>query len=227
MRVHSLVQPAPSQLYAAENRVLLPLIPREARRFLDVGCGTGALVAAIQREHGGSYSEGITYSEDEARRAQEIMDRVWPADVNVFDFAQLGMIDCIICSHVLEHLIHPWDVLAALRGHLDRDGVLLVALPNALELKTRIEFLKGRFRYADGGILDRTHYRFFDWQTAYELVRDAGFEVDVRTATGFFPQPGIRRIIGGASKKLDVAAAKRFPGLFGMQFILRGRVKAT
>jgi trans-aconitate methyltransferase len=213
-------------VYAAENRALLVLVPKEARRFLDVGCGTGALVAAIQREHGGSHFEGITYSEEEARRAQEIMHRVWRADLNTFDFEQLGMFDCIVCSHVLEHLARPWEVLQRLRGHLDPDGVLLVALPNVLELKTRMAFLMGRFRYADGGILDRTHYRFFDWRTAFELVRDAGFEVDVRTATGFFPLPGIRPLIGGLAQRLDDAAARHFPGLFGMQFILRGRLGA-
>jgi 2-polyprenyl-3-methyl-5-hydroxy-6-metoxy-1,4-benzoquinol methylase len=212
-------------VYAAENRALLALIPKKSRRFLDVGCGTGALAAAIQREHGGTHFGGITCCEEEARRAREIMHKVWSDDLNTFDFAQLGMFDCIICSHVLEHLARPWDVLRRLRSHLDRDGVLLVALPNALELKTRLAFLMGRFRYTDGGILDRTHYRFFDWQTAFELVRDAGFEVDVRTATGYFPLPGIRRLIGGVARKLDNAAAQRFPGLFGMQFILRGRVK--
>ena len=214
-------------IYAAENRALLALVPKEAHRFLDVGCGTGALAAAIQREHGGSHFEGITYSEEEARYAQEIMHKVWIDDLNGFDFWQLGMFDCIVCSHVLEHLARPWEVLKALRSHLDRDGALLVALPNALELKTRLAFLLGRFRYADSGVLDRTHYRFFDWQTAFELVRDAGFDVDVRTATGFCPLPGIRRLIGGAAPKLDDAAAKRFPGLLGMQFILRGRIGNT
>jgi 2-polyprenyl-3-methyl-5-hydroxy-6-metoxy-1,4-benzoquinol methylase len=214
-------------VYSAENRPLLALIPKEATRFLDVGCGTGALAAAIQREHGWSHFEGITYSEEEVQYAQEIMHKVWFEDLNTFDFAQLGMFDCIICSHVLEHLARPWDVLESLRSHIKQDGALLVALPNALELKTRIAFLKGRFRYVDSGILDRTHYRFFDWQTAFEVVRDAGFEVDVRTATGFFPLPGIRRLIGGAGQKLDVAMAKRFPGLFGVQFILRGRRRSA
>ena len=57
-------------MYAAENKPLLALIPKEARRFLDVGCGTGALIAVIQREHGGSHFEGITHSEEEAGSAQ-------------------------------------------------------------------------------------------------------------------------------------------------------------
>src|SRR5439155_18474103 len=79
------------KVYPAENRALLTLIPKEARRFLDVGCGTGALVAAIQREHGGKHFEGITYFEEEARQAQEVMNRVWLDDLNNFDFSQLGM----------------------------------------------------------------------------------------------------------------------------------------
>ena len=67
-------------VYSAENRPLLALIPKEATRFLDVGCGTGALAAAIQREHGWSHFEGITYSEEEVQYAQEIMHKVWFED---------------------------------------------------------------------------------------------------------------------------------------------------
>ncbi len=214
-------------VYGAENRALLTLIPSGASRILDVGCGTGTLVGAIQQTHGGSHFEGITYSEEEAQHARTRMHRVWVADLNTFDFAQLGMFDCIICSHVLEHLNRPWEVLEALRSHLDAAGSLIVAIPNALELKTRIAFLLGSFRYADGGILDRTHYRFFDWQTSFELVRDAGFDVDVRTATGFCPLPGIRRLLGRSAEWFDRAAAQRFPGLFAMQFIMRGRLKTA
>jgi 2-polyprenyl-3-methyl-5-hydroxy-6-metoxy-1,4-benzoquinol methylase len=212
-------------VYGAENRTLLPLIPKGASRFLDVGCGTGALMQAIQCERAGAQLEGITFSDEEAQRARKHMRRVWLDDLNHFDFGQLGVFDCIVCSHVLEHLTHPAEVLQELRSHLDRNGALLVAIPNALELKTRLAFLMGRFRYADSGILDRTHYRFFDWQTAYELVRDAGFDVDVRVATGFCPLPGVRRLIGRAAAKLDDAAARYFPGLLGVQFILRGRIR--
>jgi hypothetical protein len=40
-----------------------------------------------------------------------------------------------------------------------------------------MEVLRGRFPYADSGIFDRTHLRFFTRATLHDLVRDAGFEV--------------------------------------------------
>jgi len=36
-----------------------------------------------------------------------------------------------------------------------------------------------------------------------------------------FPQPLVRKIIPGLSKKIDAALVKAFPGLFGLQFIIR------
>ena len=37
------------------------------------------------------------------------------ADLETCDFRDLGEFDCVICSHVLEHLRNPADVLARLR----------------------------------------------------------------------------------------------------------------
>lgn len=207
-------------VYHAANAVLLPLIPPGATTILDVGCGNGALARAIRRDRK-AMIHGITYAEQEAAEALTVMDEVFVGDLNTFDFAQLGRYDCIICSHVLEHLYRPWETLVALREHFAPDGVLIVAVPNALEVKTRLKFLLGSFRYTDWGILDRTHYRFFDRETAYELVRDAGYRVDVRAERGYCPLPGLRQLLGSRTKKIDDWATRLMPGLLARQLIFR------
>ncbi|HSV72125.1 MAG TPA: class I SAM-dependent methyltransferase [Methylibium sp.] len=210
-------------IYDAVNQAVLRRIPSGVRQVLDLGCGSGALGAALKARHGCTIV-GVTASAAEAAAAWSRLDRVEVADLNDFDPAPLGAFDCIVCSHVLEHLLDPGALLRRLRGCLAPGASLLVALPNALFWRQRLEFLRGRFRYTDGGLMDSSHYRFFDWQTAEQLVRDAGYRVTERAADGGLP--GSRRLGARLSAVLDRQALARFPGLFGHQFLLQARATA-
>lgn len=204
-------------IYQSINEAVCERIPSGTRSLLDVGCGGGVFGAAVKSARACTVV-GVTYSEAEAVQARQRIDRVEVADLNDFEPDSLGTFDCIVCSHVLEHLHDPQQVLSRLRACLAPGGVLLVALPNVLFWKQRIEFIRGRFRYTEGGLMDRTHVRFFDWHSADQLVRDAGFEVIERVADGVFP---LSRLFGSAlSGRINRAALRRFPGLFGVQFVL-------
>jgi predicted SAM-dependent methyltransferase len=128
--------------------------------------------------------------------------------------------DCIVCSHILEHLVQPEKLLKRLLTLLSSEGTLLVALPNVLFWHQRWEFVRGRFKYTDGGLMDYTHYRFFDWVAAQELLRNSGYEVIADVADGGFP---LSRFLFQAGRWLDRAAVKLLPGLFGFQFIFTCR----
>ncbi len=53
----------------------------------------------------------------------------------------------------------------------------MISLPNIACWDRRLALLFGRFDYADAGIMDRTHLRFFTFRTAGILVREAGLTV--------------------------------------------------
>lgn len=208
-------------IYQSVNLAVFHCIPNGTRSLLDIGCGGGVFGAAVKSEMPCSVV-GVTYSDAEAARAGQHLDQVEVADLNHFDPAVLGRFDCIVCSHVLEHLIDPQLVLRRLRACLEPTGTLIVALPNVVFWKQRLDFLRGRFRYTEGGLMDRTHVRFFDWHSADQLVREAGFEVVERVADGVFP---LSRLFGPAlSGRINRAALRRFPGLFGVQFVLVGQM---
>lgn len=211
------VEKPPQPVYESVNAAVLARIPRHARSLLDVGCGTGALGAAVKR-HGVVAVTGLTHSAAEVQRARERIDAVVQVDLNDFDAGPLGQFDCIVCSHVLEHLADPGAVLERLRGSLASGGSLIVALPNVLFWKQRFEFLRGRFRYADGGLMDRTHAHFFDWRTAGDMIEHAGFGIHERIADGG-GLPLSSRLGRHGSRVLDGLALARFPGLFGFQFV--------
>jgi SAM-dependent methyltransferase len=203
-------------VYSAVNPSVLARIPPGARRVLDVGCGDGALGRAIKARRP-TEVVGVTFSGEEAARARSVLDEVLSADLESADLTHLGTFDCIVCSHVLEHVREPVRLLARLRDNLAAEGIVLIALPNTLHYRQRLAFLAGRFRYTDGGLLDRTHYRFFDWDTARGLVREAGLQLVEARAEGGFPGS---RFCGPARHVLDRLAVGSFPGAFGVQFVL-------
>jgi hypothetical protein len=64
--------------------------------------------------------------------------------------------------------------------------------------------------------MDRTHHHFFDWETANEMFRDAGFSLLEATADGTFPAS---RFLGPLGRALDRMSTRTWPGLFGFQFL--------
>jgi hypothetical protein len=68
--------------------------------------------------------------------------------------------------------------------------------------------------------MDRTHFRFFDWQTALELLEKHGFTVTLRTAEGKFPLPIVRKLVPSVASYVDKVATKAFPNLLSVKFIL-------
>ncbi len=211
-------------IYQSINQAVFQRIPASARTLLDVGCGGGVFGAAVKASMS-CVVAGVTHSEAEAREARQRIDRVEVADLNTCEPAGFGEFDCIVCSHVLEHLLDPQQVLMRLRACLRPGGSLIVALPNVLFWKQRLEFLRGRFEYTEGGLMDRTHVRFFDWSSAARLVQDAGFIVRERCADGGVPLSS--RLGPTWSKAIDRKGLARFPGMFGFQFVLRCEADAS
>jgi len=197
-------------------------VPPTTKRLFDVGCGTGALGHRVKQEIG-AYVAGVTHADAEAALAREIIDQVVVVDLNDLDLPQFDLFDCVICSHVLEHLLHPEEILKWLRGLLAAEGTLIIALPNVLFWRQRLAFLRGKFRYTRGGLMDHTHYRFFDWVTARQLLIASGYSVIEARADGTFP---LSRYLFGFGKWLDHLAVKTMPGLFGFQFIFVCRPNA-
>jgi 2-polyprenyl-3-methyl-5-hydroxy-6-metoxy-1,4-benzoquinol methylase len=209
-------------IYSAVNELVLAQLPPGSERILDLGCGSGALGRRI-KEMRQCQIVGVTHEPQEAAIARAYLDEVHVADLDGYDPSPLGRFDCVICSHVLEHLRDPESLLGKLLHVLDPDGTLVVGLPNVLNWRQRWEFMRGRFRYADGGLMDRTHYRFVDWETSREMLTSAGFRITRQVGEGYFPQPVLRRIFPGLSRRVDAWFTGFLPGIFSWQIVLVAR----
>lgn len=170
--------PAPQEDYYSHFRSeVTQLIPSTARSVVDVGCGAGALGRGLKLERPRVQVRGVEIVPAQAERARAFLDDVacgsaehplpahWPAP------------DCVVFADVLEHLVDPWSVLRAWRARLAPGGAVVVSLPNIAFRGVLRGLARGRWDYAEEGILDRTHLRFFTRLTAFELLSQAGYRV--------------------------------------------------
>lgn len=202
------------------NQDVLSNVPREASLVLDVGCGAGDNARALSEA--GHEVDGVTLSPEEARLASKYCRSVLLHDLEegLPPEVSSNSYDCVICSHVIEHLRDPSPLLKDI-GTVLRDGYRLVAaLPNPLFYKNRFKLIVGRVEYEGGGLMDETHYKWYTYRSAQELLEAHGFKKIKSYVTGSFPIPFIRRVVPrGTFASVDRAACRLFPGLFGYQMI--------
>ncbi|SHG03581.1 Methyltransferase domain-containing protein [Desulfacinum infernum DSM 9756] len=157
---------------------ILRLVPKEARKVLDVGCGSGRLGKDLKSRSQVTV-HGIEIAEVPGRRAALPLDRVWIAPVERgARFARSGGHDCIVLADVLEHLRDPQRVLAHLAKNLAPGGTVVASVPNVQNQEVLLNLMAGRWNYTSEGLLDRTHLRFFTRQTARELSWAAGLRIE-------------------------------------------------
>ena len=191
---------APYAYFEDVNWGLLRLFgDRTGLEVLDVGCGFATTSESIQKR--GNRVTGIESSDDALPRARTRIGHVVHADLQDLDGVRRALqgkqFDIIIFADVLEHLAWPEGVLRSYRQFLRPGGSIIVSLPNVGLWSVRLSLLAGRFEYADTGVLDRTHLRFFTRRTMRRLLDDAGF-TPVRTTYN----PGIVRPFVPLAKKL-------------------------
>lgn len=201
-------------------RELVDMVDPSCLRLLDIGTGTGSNLEALKSK--GHEVFGLTLSRDEALKCRARGFEVVMADADrpPLPFV-LGAFDGIFMCHVLEHLRDPAGLLRSLPPLLAEAGTIYVALPNAVYYKQRWEFMRGRFRYSDTGIMDRTHLRFFDRESARNLIESAGFRVDCEKVSGAIPAMGLRSRAHSVWARLNEVGLARFPGLFGFHLMFK------
>lgn len=177
--------PQDDHYFEFDRPELRSLVPADARRVLDVGCGAGALGAALREERGVEVM-GLELSPDAAVRARERLDAVVEANLDELDDLpfERGSFDAMVFGDVLEHLRDPHRLLRTLRPWLADDGALVCSIPNVGHWSVVLPLLtQDRWPYADAGLLDRTHVHFFTLTEAELMLRDCGFTLESAATT--------------------------------------------
>jgi SAM-dependent methyltransferase len=158
------------------NPDLLSRIPLTARLVVEVGCGTGALGAALKQRNPAVRYIGIERDPAAAAVARERLDLVLETDAELaaIPLRPGEAVDCLIYGDVLEHLVDPWAMLRRHAALLAEDGVVLACVPNVENWQVLDVLLRGGWRYEATGLFDQTHLRWFSLETMRQALEGAG-----------------------------------------------------
>ncbi len=114
---------------AATRAIMGWLDSKTGERILDVGCGTGRFMEAIEKS--GAEVVGIEFFRfplDKARpRVKGLLHQMSAEELQFPD----SSFDKILCNHVIEHLQNPYQALSEMKRVLRDKGKLLLAYPNS------------------------------------------------------------------------------------------------
>ncbi|AMM40511.1 Methyltransferase type 11 domain protein [Candidatus Desulfofervidus auxilii] len=170
-------EPLDIDYYRQERKDVEALIPKEARRILDVGCGEGILGKRLL-EKGVKEVVGVEIEQAVCEKARENLSIVICGNIEEIDLPfEEKYFDCIVFADILEHLKDPLSVVKKLKKHLKDSGVVVASIPNVRYYQVINMLVDGYWTYGDYGILDRTHLRFFTKKEILALFKNAGFEI--------------------------------------------------
>ncbi len=199
---------------------------------LDVGCGHGFIAERLAAT--GCRVTGVDELPEpdrlDALQSYHRCDLMGGLDPVLPELRQ-SRFDRILLLDVLEHLPRPEQVLLQVRPLLADGGRILVSVPNVANFSTRLMLLFGRWEYADRGIMDRTHLKFFTRRTARRMIEQQGYEIVDQKSTiipvdllfGIPPRSRLMRFIATCLHALTGL----MPGLFAYQCIFLAAPKAS
>lgn len=151
--------------------------------ILDIGCGAGAALLEIKNRFRNADIYGVEICEEPAKIAKGFAN-VITGSIEEIDLPyEEGFFDYIILADVLEHLVNPWDVLRKLKKYLKNTGHIIASIPNIMHVTELRALIYGSFTYADAGILDRTHLRFFTLLEIQKMFLSTEYNIEELSTT--------------------------------------------
>ena len=136
-------------------------------KFLDIGCGTGAVASAISKKY---VKYGLEVTKSVESEAKKYFDYLY---IGIFNDSvyKNSFFDVIFSGHVLEHTEDPVDHITQIKRVLKPHGDLIISCPNYDSGVAR-RFGKNYRMYHDP-----THITFFGDHSLKEFLNDYGFFV--------------------------------------------------
>lgn len=141
-------------------------LPKDAS-ILDIGCATGQLLLRLY-EAGYHDLTGLDLSEKCLEEVSRLEFKTIHGDFLTHPFKE--KYDCVILSHVLEHVYDLQAAVKAIDGLLRKGGILYVEVPDASRYE---DYFIAPFHY-----FDHEHINHFDEHSLNRPFRDAGFIIE-------------------------------------------------
>jgi 2-polyprenyl-3-methyl-5-hydroxy-6-metoxy-1,4-benzoquinol methylase len=202
------------QYYRHVRREITTLLPARMSKVLEVGCGGGDTLRWLKDRHPGVETTGVEYNPAMAEMLARNADHALIGSIDAV-MPSLGAYDTILCLDVLEHLPDADSVLRSLVARLSPGGAFIISLPNISHLSVSLPLLlRRRFDYADAGLLDRTHLRFFVEASIVAMLNEAGLIIE---------DGGLSGMQGGRARLIDQLTLGALRHHLTKQYIFRAR----
>lgn len=167
---HALADRYGQDFLAFIGRMLPPSEPGQTS-ILDVGCGGGYLLRALQERRFRVFGidPGPLASSVGARLGIPMLSGFYPCPHG------FGPMDVVLSSGVLEHVPDPIEFLRAHQHDLTPSGMILISTPDN----------QGSLDLGDPSMLMHEHISYFDAESLRRVVEEAGYEVVALEAAGY------------------------------------------
>jgi 2-polyprenyl-3-methyl-5-hydroxy-6-metoxy-1,4-benzoquinol methylase len=193
------------------------------KKVLDVGCASGYLVSFLKQK--GCSVDGVDNDINYVKEAQKY------CNASVLDISKekiIGEYDVIILGDILEHLEHPDKILSNFKENLNKEGYIIISLPNIVNIYPRLKIFFGHFDYEEKGIFDRTHLKFFTQKSLKELINNTGYKIEKLEYTPipiYLKFPNSPKYLLNLTYNLLNFLAKVWPNMFAYQFVVKIKLK--
>lgn len=168
-----------TQYYIADRYDIVDILPSNINTVLDIGCSQGDFAATVKKKFD-CEAWGIEPMKDQADIAKTKLDKVLHGHIEEhLNALPDNYFDVITFNDVLEHLVDPYEILSMLQPKLSANGHIAASIPNVRYIRNIYKMLVAKdWEYEDGGILDRTHLRFFTKKSMIRMFEDTGYTVE-------------------------------------------------
>ncbi len=195
---------------------------------LDLGCSQGLLAAPL-------VAKGVRVVGVDMRAPSTVssaLERYYQRDLEQpLELPEQRVFDYVVCSDVIEHVLHREELLRSVRRYLKPDGRLLISTPNIAIWFYRLSLLVGRFEYGPRGVLDHTHVHLYTRATFRREIENAGFRIVRERATALpfeiaFESTGRSGTVRALASAYHIVA-RAWPSLFAYQFLLEAEARTV
>ncbi len=139
-------------------------------KVMDIGAGNGLLAKVFKYKKKDVIIDGI----EPNKFAYDLLKPFYRKTYNglaqdFWDEIKGGNYDYIVLADVIEHIPDPLIFLDELIKVIDNRTKIVISTPNVAFGALRISLLNGEFNYVDSGLLEKTHMRFFTYQTLNKM----------------------------------------------------------
>ena len=152
------------------------------KTIFDIGCGTGEFMEFMKSS--GWKTFGIEPSKEAFKKAKEKGITVHNLSLDEFvsqKNREVKKFNVINLAFILEHVLHPKEVIISLKNFLKREGVLYIQVPNDFnELQSSAS---QKVDKKEWWIVAPDHINYFNFQSLEKLLKFCGFEILFKTTT--------------------------------------------